>query len=177
LTALNYPNLRVAATNYRCCSLGLAIVDRTNKAKSWWTRRQEKRRQRTKGISVNFKEVPREAMATLLLSRGFLMEDMTKPLIYDVVNVGRGDGELAMDTVDVGVVVRTARAGALLMTRRERVVRWLKFFSGTGIRRYFEYGALVRTLALNETEVRQQGAIFLKELLSGVSHCIAEKKD
>ena len=179
LVALDYPNMKVAATNYRCSVLGLMAVLQSNKDKGYLRRNKERRILRGKNISVNFHDVPREATSLLLLSRGYLMEDMTKPHIADVVHVGRGQeqAELGLETVDVSQVIGQARQGAKAMTHLARIWRWLRFFSGVPLLRYYEYGTLVRTLALQENEVRAQGAVYLKEILTGVSHCIAEIED
>ena len=54
------------------------------------------------------------------------------------------------------------------------MLRWAKFFAVTGINRYYEYGRVVRALAYNMDDINKNGAVYLKELLTGISHCIEE---
>ena len=44
------------------------------------------------------------------------------------------------------------------------------------INRYYEYGHIVRTLVYNIDDVNKLGAVYLKELLTCISHCIEEQE-
>ncbi len=177
--ALDLGDLKVAATNYRCSCLGLNEVIQRNRKLTYNERRKARMEIAKKKLKANFIFAPREAIPFLLLSRGYMVEDFRLPIINTLVNVNfdsaNRQGELALDTVNV-----TELHGACKVQLKNelpfksRMLRWAKFFAVTGINRYYEYGRVVRALAYNMDDINKNGAVYLKELLTGISHCIEE---
>ena len=54
--------------------------------------------------------------------------------------------------------------------------KWKWHTSNDIINRYYEYGHIVRTLVYNIDDVNKLGAVYLKELLTCISHCIEEQE-
>jgi len=177
LIVLNIKNVRVAGTNYRCSVLGLEDIVCAERKKGYFKRRAEQKRRESKKIKVDWINVPREATYLLLMSRGFYMEDMAKHVFCNITNWDHSDGAIAYKRVEIADIVAKSKEGVMFLSFPARLLRWLRFLSWTTIPRYYEYGRMVRMLSWYEAEVKQAGAVYLQELLSGVSHCIAEKDD
>ena len=174
LISLQFQNIAVADTNYRCCILGLEAAkkkSRQDDIKNFFRNLKilffELRRNRD---DINWYSVPREATVFLLLSRGFLMSDIMLECIKGTTGV-HITGGLAEDLVDVEeVIFCSRRQQALSMNFTQKIYRWLRWF--VGIPRYMEYRRVVRTILLRNADINEIGSVYLKELMSGTSHCV-----
>ena len=120
--------------------------------------------------SINWFEVPREATMLLLLSRGYLMKDMTLPRTRGVTGAYHPSGNLGDDLVDVhDVVFCSRRDEAMTMNFLQSFYRWCRY--PFGLPRYIEYKRTVTVLTKHRKDITIIGAMFLKELVDGTSHC------
>jgi hypothetical protein len=168
LISLRYQELNLADTNYRCYVLGLDILKKKSlKSKAW--------RMLTKGIigydsSINWFEVPRESTMLLLLSRGFIFADMFTDRIQNVVGAYHPNGKLCDDLVDVeSVIFNSRRQEAMDMNILQSFYRWCRLL--IGLPRYLEYKRTVAVMTQYHKEIAEVGAMFLKEIVNGTSHC------
>ena len=166
--ALGLGGVHAADTNYRCLILGLhAMKSRTLKSKIW---RGFYHFEIGRDKSINWLEVPREATMLLLLSRGYLMKDMTLPRTRGVTSAYHPSGNIGDDLIDVhDVVFCSRRDEAMTMNFLQSAYRWCRL--PFGLPRYIEYKRTVAVLTKHRREITIIGAMFLKELVEGTSHC------
>ena len=166
--ALQMGGVHAADTNYRCLILGLdAMKSRTLKSKLW---RGVFHFRIGRDKSINWLEVPREATMLLLLSRGYLMRDMTLPRTRGVVGAYHPSGNLGDDLVDVhDVIFCSRRDEAMTMNIFQSMYRWCRF--PFGLPRYMEYKRTVAVITKHRKDITVIGAMFLNELVEGTSHC------
>ena len=166
--SLGFEGITAPETNYRCLILGLdALKKKTLKSKFW---RGITNFEIGRDKSINWLEVPREATMLLLLSRGYCMKDMTLERTERVVGAYHPTGNLADDLVDIeSVIFSSRRDEAMNMHMGQSFYRWCRF--PFGLPRYLEYKRTVTILSKHRKEITQIGAMFLKELVEGTSHC------
>ena len=159
LVALSFEDIFVADTNYRCSVLGLDAVLKANWREGF----------KRSTILMNWNRVPREATIFLLLSRGYMLDDLELGQIPKCVNIERRHGGLATDKVGISECLRIAfEETDQLHTYPQAAFRWARFL--VGLPRYLEYKRVARTVALQKREINEQGAVFLREILKGQSH-------
>jgi hypothetical protein len=173
LICLNDPRVTAPETNYRCSVLGLhSVMAERKKVKLKWaahykyTYQQERR--------VDWEHVPREAAALLLLRRGYSKTDLLHPVLATQVAVEHPGGHLCSDLVSVtklGLIVDrhlkkgvTAAPFSFLRRRANAVLRGL-------CGRQKEYIRVVKAIQLFPEAIDRRGAVFLKEVVTGSSHC------
>ena len=162
LVALRFENIYVADTNYRCSVLGLDAILKENRRLGF----------KRSTILMNWNRVPREATIFLLLSRGYLLDDLELGEIPKWVNIERRQGGLARDKVGVAECLRVAfEETDRVHSLPQAAYRWGRFF--IGLPRYLEYKRVARTVTLQKREINERGATFLREIIKGQSHTIA----
>lgn len=166
LVALNFDNIFVAETNYRCSILGLSAVLKEN-ARS---------KQKRSDILMNWQRVPKEATTFLLLSRGYNIDDLGIGEIPKWAEVQHRHGGIAMEKVDVSECLKVARETTSTMhTNLQAAYRWSRWMAG--LPRYLEYKKIAKAVSLQKREINEAGAAFLREILKGQSHCVGEGGD
>ena len=115
--------------------------------------------------------VPKEAVALHLLSQGYTVRDLSHTGLSEFVNVDHLEGYIPLDLVDLHVATNAARdeiakidsyVGAF-----KRFQRKLKVYN----KYHTEMVRVTRALVKYPAVVDKRGALFLKEILTGVSHC------
>lgn len=166
LVALSFENIFVADTNYRCSVLGLDAILKENRRLGF----------KRSTILMNWNRVPREATIFLLLSRGYLLDDLELGEIPKWVNIERRQGGLARDKVGVSECLRIAfEETDRVHSLPQAAYRWGRFFMG--LPRYLEYKRVARTVTLQKREINERGATFLREIIKGQSHTISGVED
>jgi len=167
LIALNFEGILVGESNYRCSALGLVqVVKEYVRTASWGIFRSKPK------IKMNWKQPPREATTLLLLSRGYFLEDLTLGDIPLYSEVMHKEGGLAADRVSVRDCLNTANnVTSEHHTKLQKATRWAKFFFG--LPRYVEYCRVAKVISLQGKDVNKAGGDFLRELLTGQSHCVS----
>ena len=143
-----------------------------------------------KDPNLNWKIVPREATVFLLLSRGYEMEDLTKGDVPKWAEVEHNDGGIAADGVEVREcleavnieVSKTFRKDGFIGTVvgiGQRVKRWMNFATQKtgGLVHYWNYFRVSKAIMTQGKKVNKQGAKYLREILTGQSHCVEEEAE
>lgn len=116
--------------------------------------------------------VPKEAVALHLLSLGYSISDLSHPCLADLLDVDHLQGHLQLVPVSLAAAVDAARKGisktgtyfeAARRLRRKLLKYW---------RLHLEFKQVVRALTQYSAVVDKKGGEFLKEILTGVSHCM-----
>ena len=99
-----------------------------------------------------------------------VMKDMTLPRTRGVTGAYHPSGNLGDDLVDVhDVVFCSRRDEAMTMNFLQSFYRWCRY--PFGLPRYIEYKRTVTVLTKRRKDITIIGAMFLKELVDGTSHC------
>ena len=175
LVSLRFEGILVADTNYRCSALGLNDVMSDISANSSWGVSEEENVEK-----IDWKNVPREAMHFLLLSHGYAMHDFLLDGMEELTDIEHSDGGIAADLVNV----LQALAAAKMHTNREftgytgylqKARRWGNFFTQAtgGLVAYYHYFRVAKAVKTEGKKVNLEGAKYLRELLTGQSHCVS----
>ena len=186
LISLQFEGILVADSNYRCSVLGLHDVMHHISQTSPWGFRVRK----IKHKNLTWKRAPREATMFLLLAKGYTMEDLQKGGVDNWCEVEHLDGGLAADVVDVKdclkqtnvEVSRTFRSDGLIGTvigYLQTGKRWLNFVTQAtgGFVHYFNYKRVGKAMMTEGKRVNKEGAKYLREIISGQSHCVTEEEE
>jgi len=186
LISLQFEGILVADSNYRCSVLGLHdVMHHISQTSSWglW-------KPKIKHKNLTWKKAPREATMFLLLSKGYSMDDLLKGGVDNWCEVEHLDGGLAADVVDVRdclaqtntEVSRTFRSGGFIGTvigLMQSGKRWLNYGTQAtgGLVHYFNYKRVGKALMTEGKQVNKEGAKYLREIISGQSHCVTEDEE
>ncbi len=188
LIALQFEGIFVADTNYRCSVLGLHdVMHDISKQANWGILRKKVKDPEN---PLDWKNVPREATMFLLLSRGYEMEDLVKGDVPQWAEVEHTDGGIAADVVNVRdcleqvnvEVKKTFRSGGFIGTftgYAQAAKRWVNFATQRtgGLVHYWNYFRVGKAIMTEGKEVNKQGAKYLRELITGQSHCVVENEE
>ena len=179
LISLQCEGILVSESNYRCSVLGLQeTIHQMNQESSWGILRKKKK------WKVDWKNVPREALPFLLMSHGYEYTDLTIGNIPQWAESEHKSGGIGADTVNV--VEALAECNAELKTHYSgwrgmlsQGKRWINFFTQAsgGLVSYMRYRRITKAVSGNGKEVNRNGAKYLREILSGQSHCVAETEE
>jgi len=168
LVALGFEGIFVAETNYRCSVLGLRDVLAAKSSPSPSTSTSTST---STGVTMNWDHVPKEATPYLLLSSGYTIDDLYIGDIPAFAELDHRQGGLALERVDVKQCLRVAREQTeVVHSTLQGAFRWARWLAG--FPRYLEYRRIAKVVALQRKQLDEAGAVYLREILKGQSHCV-----
>jgi hypothetical protein len=189
LIALQFDGIYVSDTNYRCSVLGLHDVMHSITQKSSWGILRKKEKIHIK--KLNWKYAPREASMFLLLSVGYEMDDLLQGNVQSKwAEVEHNEGGIAADMVNIKEcfqevkkeVNKSFASGGFIGTvtgYMQRAKRWLNYATQKtgGLVHYWNYFRVSKAIQTEGKKVNKEGAKYLREILTGQSHCVADADD
>lgn len=116
--------------------------------------------------------VPKEAVALHLLSLGYTVRDLSHSGLAEFVDVDHLEGHIPLDLVDLDLATNAARdeiaKSDTYLKSFQRFQRSAKVYH----KYHTELKRVTRALVKYPAVVDKKGAQFLKEILTGVSHCL-----
>ena len=175
LVSLNFEGILVADTNYRCSALGLNdVMSHISSTSNWGILRSKA------PVNMDWRNVPREAMHFLLLSHGYSMDDFLLDGMDQITDVEHRDGGIAADTVFVPDALKAAKesvnkANTGYIGLLQKVRRWGNYFTQAsgGFGAYWHYFRVAKAISTEGKAVNREGAKYLRELITGQSHCVS----
>ena len=175
LISLRFEGILVADTNYRCSALGLNDVMSEISATSSWGILRKKNVE-----EIDWKNVPREAIHFLMLSHGYAMDDFLIDGMEELADIEHNDGGIAADLVNVpealvAAKLHTNRAFTGYTGYLQKARRWGNFLTQAtgGLVAYYHYFRVAKAIKTEGRSVNREGAKYLRELLTGQSHCVS----
>jgi hypothetical protein len=176
MISLRFEGIFVADTNYRCSALGLNDVIKEISANATWGIYRPKPK-----VKLDWRNVPREAFHFLLLSHGYSLDDMKIDGFDSVTEIDHRSGGIAVDTLlvpdallkakDASNAAFTGYTGYLQKARR-----WGNYITNAtgGAVAYWHYFRISKAIMTESKKVNVQGAKYLREIITGQSHCVTE---
>lgn len=114
----------------------------------------------------------KEASFLFLLSRGYTMNDLCTKEVRQVIVSTHPNGSITMDTIDKDrVEFWGRRSQAIHLNRIQSLDRWRRYFL-YNIYWYSQYKSFCHILEEYKMEADVIAANFLKEIMTGISHCV-----
>jgi len=121
---------------------------------------------RTKNIML------KEASFLFLLSRGYTMNDLSSVEVRQVIVSSHPNGSISMDTIDKDRVEFWARRSQTThLSSMQSIDRWRRYFL-YNIYWWSQYQSYIHILEEYKSEADIIAANFLKEIMTGISHCV-----
>jgi hypothetical protein len=166
LIAMKIEGALVGETNYRCSILGLYDVMREKSRLEPWGILKKRNKYR-----INWEKAPKEAMTLRILSSGYSWEQMRMSRIAKYVSTEHADGVIVSSQVNIDEAISEAWLDAkenFYFT--DHLIRYLKLCSGVGIVHWYMHRKVSKHLKLYSTEINSAGAVWLREIITGVSN-------
>ena len=119
-------------------------------------------------------------MHFLLLSHGYAMDDMMLDGMEELTDIEHKDGGIAADLVNVpdtlaAVKLHTNRAFTGYTGSLQKARRWGNYLTQAtgGLGAYWHYFRVAKAIKTEGKSVNREGAKYLRELLTGQSHCVS----
>jgi hypothetical protein len=116
--------------------------------------------------------VPKEAVALHLLSLGYTTRDLSHPSLAELLDVDHLEGFMPLESIGLSTAAVVARGEiakkGTYFEAFKRFQRKLKVFA----KYQLELKRVTRALTQYPEVVDKKGGEFLKEILTGVSHCL-----
>jgi hypothetical protein len=165
LISMQFEDIYVSETNYRCSCLGMAAViareKLVKKKKKWFGNPKE---------PIDWINIPLESIALLLISKGYYHSDFYFEGMTNLVELNHQDGNINNELMDKRIMLEAASNinsdNLNILQLSYRCIRGL-FKSDK------EYKNVVRSLSLFSDDINSIGANFLREILNGTSHCVS----
>lgn len=168
LISMNFQDIIVPETNYRCSVLGLmAVLQRSKGVVHWPVIRRLNAAFKSKGLDPGI--LPKEVVPVMMLSYGYSFADIIHPGLMEFVSLNHPDGKLASDLVRVievkariaSEITRVSTFGTRFQLKCRYPVSSLKYT--------VLYRKIAKAIQLKSDQINVYGGEYLKEIITGIS--------